>query len=120
MEEIVEKLYYMKLDNVMTEITVFDSGKVGFVNHTDDIVACAFGVKKSPVSRKELYEFLEDRCFPRTRFDCKRVLKDIDVDFYEPRLIVDKTHGVMFDDTYWVKFEGEDITYADARRMVGL
>lgn len=111
----------MNRDEVSTKIEWCEGKRVEFVNYTDDIIDRAFGILESPVTTKELYSFLEGRCFPESRFDKKRLLKSLDVAFYEPFDIVRRTHGVMFDDVYWVRFEGEEnLTYEEVRKEFGI
>ncbi len=70
----------------------------------DDPLFRAFGVKLEP--EYEDYEaFLESRCFPRTRDKMKIQLKELDIPFYDPLLIIEKTQGRMADDDFWLKVE---------------
>lgn len=111
----------MKKNKVVTRIDLYPKGVVKFENFSNDIIDKAFEVRESPVTYKELSDLFADRCFPETWGNKKRLLKDLGVDFYDPRLIVEKTHGIMFDDTYWIRFEGEEnLTYEEARRQAGL
>ena len=120
-KKIARKLYFMKEDTLCTEIVLYYGGRVEFKNFTNKVVDCAFGVRRSPVRMKELDELVKERCFPESRDNCKELLKDYDIDFYDPYAIVKKTHGIMFDDTYWIKFEDDgDLTYKEARKSVGL
>lgn len=119
-KKLARKMYYMGLDELFTEIFLYMDGTVEFVNYTDNIMNRAFGVRESPLNIRDLEKLLEYRSFPRTRGNANELLRDLGLEFYEVFSIVEKTHGVMFDDIYWIKFEGEDITYADARRMIGL
>ena len=50
-------------------------------------------------------EFLESRCFPRTRDKMKLVLRDLGIPFYDPYLIIQKTEGRMAEDDFWLKIE---------------
>ena len=117
----IEIYEYLKCNKVVTRIELHPNKRVVFENFVANPLECAFGVRKSPVTYDVFYAFLEDRCFPKSRDGAKRLLKDIGVDFYDPRLIVEKTHGVMFDDCYWIRFEGEEnLTYDEVRRSLGL
>ena len=112
-------LYYMTMDKVSTKIVV-QGKKVFFENYTDDFIDRAFGNYESPVSLKRFEELLEERCFPRTRGNAKEVLKSLGLDTYNVYEIVKRTHGAMFDDTYWFKFEGEDLTYKELKKSLGI
>lgn len=52
--------------------------------HTYKLMFRAFGCIENP-SYTEYKEFLESRCFPRTRDKMKLVLKDLDLPFYDYR-----------------------------------
>lgn len=70
---------------------------------------------KESYSVKDIEEFLEDRCIPRTRSNIDEWLKYNGFSHYSPLAIVRKTHGVMWEDFIWIRFEGEDLTYEDIR-----
>lgn len=40
--------------------------------------------------------------------------------FYDPYQIVQKTHGVMVDDCYWIRFDGENLTWEDVKHLRGV
>ena len=50
-------------------------------------------------------EFLESRCFPRSRDKMKLILRELDLPFYEPLMIIEKTQGRMAEDNFWIKIE---------------
>lgn len=64
---------------------------------------------------EKLLEMFEDRCFPRTRANADELVKRLGLEVYDPIGIVRKTHGIQFDDFYWIRFEGEDITWEDVK-----
>lgn len=119
-KEIARRLYFMGEDRLLTDISLYSDGTVEFINYTENIIERAFGVRKSPVGVWDLEEFLKYRCFPETRANCKELLKALGLEFYEVFSIVEKTHGVMVDDIFWVKFEGENLTYRDVLLQAGL
>lgn len=52
----------------------------------------------------EDYEvFLESRCFPKSRDKMKLILKDLDLPFYDPLMIIQKTEGRMAEDHFGFK-----------------
>jgi len=63
----------------------------------------------------DIMKFFEERSFERGRGDIKKVLKSLDVDFYDPYLIVQKTRGQLWDDFYWIRFEGDTAKYDDIK-----
>lgn len=85
-------------------------GKIKVTNYTDKYMMLPFGLNENP-NRQDFEDFLEDRCFPKERFNCKQLLEDLDLDFYDPLAIIEKTHGRQFEDYMWIKFEGEELEY---------
>lgn len=49
--------------------------------------------------------FLESRCFPKSRDKMKLILKDLDLPFYDPLMIIQKTEGRMAEDHFWIQIE---------------
>ena len=64
----------------------------------------AFGREEKPDF--QMYEeFLRSRCFPETRDKMKLVLKDLNLPFYDPFMIIEKTEGRMAEDNFWIRIE---------------
>lgn len=78
--------------------------KVKVKNYTDKIMFCAFGVVETP-DYDQYLEFLESRCFPSSRDKMKLILKDLDLPFYDPMMIIEKTEGRMAEDDFWIRIE---------------
>jgi len=97
------RMDFMCEDECCTQILVdFRRERIEIVNTTDDIMLRAFGINIHP-TWEEFLEFLEDRCFPRTRDKLKLILRDLDLDFYDPLYIIEKTQGRMGEDMQWLK-----------------
>ena len=77
--------------------------RMNFMNHnyTEQILLRAFGVIENP-DWKDFEYFLEDRCFPRTRDHANEILREMNLPFYDPLLIVEKTQGRMEGDHQWI------------------
>lgn len=84
----------------------YSKQEVVVVNYTDDIIDQAFG--RSKVTVESIDEFFRERCFPETRVNCRQLLDDLGLKVFDAESIVRKTHGLMMDDEYWVKFEEDD------------
>ena len=65
------------------------------------------------VSLHKVYEFLESRCFPRDRIDCKTILASMGLDSYDVEKIVRITHGAMLQDFTWIRFKNETLKWSD-------
>ena len=102
---------YLYKDDIMSHVVVdYSTHKVDVVNYTDRILFTPFGVNTNPTIA-DFEHFLETRCFPKERRNCKQLLKDLDLINYSPLLIVMKTHGRQFEDYCWIKFKGEELDY---------
>lgn len=97
------RMDFMWRDECCTEILIdFREQKVAIQNETDDLLHRAFGIKAKP-TWEDFEEFLESRCFPRTREGISLILEDLELDFYDPLSIVEKTQGRMAEDAQWLK-----------------
>lgn len=99
------RLWYMLKNEVCTIIDVNEREKrVQIYNYTKDNIKRAFGKNEHPTF-EEYEEFLESRCFPRSRDKMKIMLKELDLPFYEPLMIIEKTAGKMAEDEFWIRIE---------------
>lgn len=95
-------LNYMNRDQLCTAIRAdFKNETVSIVNYTDDLLHRAFGCIENP-SWADFEYFLEDRCFPRTRYNLKELLEEMDLPMYDPLLIIGKTKGRVYGDYQWI------------------
>ncbi len=98
----------MYKNDLCTVIDVDDLEEtVKIKNYTDNNQFRAFGVIKEP-TYKDYQDFLEERCFPRTRDKMKIQLEALDLPFYDPMLIVEKTQGRMAEDFFWLDIKRKD------------
>lgn len=99
------RLWYMHRQNLCTLIDVDEmKHQVIIKNYTDNVLFRAFGNTEDP-SFEQYKEFLESRCFPESRDKMKLVLKDLDLPFYDPFMIIEKTEGRMAEDDFWIQIE---------------
>lgn len=99
------RLWYMYENRPCTVIDVDEmKQKVYIHNYVDHLLFRAFGVNEHP-SYADYVEFLKSRCFPETRDKMKLILQDMNLPFYDPFLIVEKTQGRMAEDDFWIKVE---------------
>lgn len=60
--------------------------------------------------------FVLDRTFPKTRQNCREVVKTLGLDNFNKLEIVEKTYGLLYHDLFWVKLDPEDKTeYKDIK-----
>ncbi len=99
------RIWYMHDRDVCTLIDVNECERnVKIKNYTEKIMFRAFGVVENP-DYKQYQEFLESRCFPDSRDKMKLVLKDMEIPFYDPIMIIEKTEGRMAEDDFWIRIE---------------
>ncbi|MCD8369002.1 MAG: hypothetical protein LUC94_01485 [Clostridiales bacterium] len=100
---LVMRMIFMHRDRVCTIIDIdFKNRQIFIQNQTDDLLHRAFGVIEHP-TWEDFEEFLESRCFPRTRANLKLVLRDVGVSSYDPLQIIEKTQGRMAEDHQWIR-----------------
>ena len=99
------RLWYLERNKICTIIDVDErQRRVKIYNYTHDYLSRAFGRKEHPTF-EEYEAFLESRCFPRSRDKMKLILEDLDLPFYDPLLIIEKTKGEMAEDDFWIRIE---------------
>lgn len=99
------RLWYMHEESVCTMIDVDENNRQVFIkNYTNKVMFRAFGKLENPTF-EQYEEWLESRCFPKERDKMKLVLKELDLPFYDPMLIIEKTEGRMAEDKFWIKIE---------------
>lgn len=99
------RVWYYCGDLVCTVMDVDELGrKVSIRNYTDDPLLRAFGKNTEP-TYEEYEAFLESRCFPRSRDKMKLQLRELDLPFYDPVMIIEKTQGRMAGDEFRLRME---------------
>lgn len=96
-------------DNLMARVTM-DEGEPVIEVFSDDIM-CPFG--GGDLGRWRVMEFLESRCFDVKRPDRDEMLERMGLTVYDPLEIVKVTHGRMWNDFTWIRFEGENLVWKD-------
>lgn len=95
--------YYKSMLCTIIDVSIVTQ-RVKIKNYTDNLLFRAFGINEHP-TYIDYEDFLESRCFPRTRDKMKLVLEDLDIPFYDPMMIIEKTEGRMAEDDFWIKIE---------------
>ncbi len=99
------RLKYYYRDMLCTVIDVDEiEQRVKIKNYTNNLLYRAFGKNEQP-SFSDYEEFLESRCFPGSRDKMKLMLKEYDIPFYDPLLIIEKTGGRMEEDDFHIVVE---------------
>lgn len=109
-QEIPEKTYPLRLKYMFKKkcCTIIDVDEVNqqvkIRNYVKNRMFLAFGVNENP-SYEDYKVFLKSRCFPETRDKIKIQLEALDIPFYDPLLIIEKTEGRMAEDDFWIMIE---------------
>ena len=99
------RIWYMCKSDVCTIIDVNERLRyIRIYNYTNDLLKRAFGRIENPTF-EQYEEFLESRCFPWSRDKMKLMLKELNIPFYEPLMIIEKTQGRMAEDDFWIRIE---------------
>lgn len=67
------------------------------------------------VSVERVYGFLKSRCYEDGRADLEEILLQAHLETNDPWKWNKITHGVMWEDQIWIRFEGEDLCWEDVR-----
>ncbi len=99
------RINYMYKEQLCTRIEVDEqTEKIEIENYNDHVMFRAFGRNTAP-TYQDFQDFLESRCFPRTRDKMKAILEDLNLPFYDPLMIIEKTQGRMAEDDFWLDVE---------------
>lgn len=103
----------MHKNKEVEEIKVnFSSGEIEYKNIIDEIPLKQFNKKPDLF---QIFDWLEERSYPRNRTNVNELLREIGLTHYDPKEIVKKTHGVMWEDFICIKFKDEEIRWEDVR-----
>ena len=78
-----------------------------------DSIIQPFGGSDCSIYR--IYNFLKSRCYEDERVDLKEILAQADMTTNNPWEWNKITHGVMWEDNFWIRFEDEDLSWEDVR-----
>lgn len=62
-----------------------------------------------------VYDFLKSRCYEDGRADLNEILAQAGLTCNSPWHWIRITHGVTYDDFWWIKFPGEKISWEDVK-----
>ena len=90
-----------------------DHKEVSITKYVSDGIKQPFSGNKLDLER--VYYFLKDRCFEDGYAELQKVLEKFEMVSNDPWEWNRKTHGVTWDDYFWLKFDGEDIVWEDVK-----
>ena len=112
------------MDNYTSDFTVmhddtpvatvyFNNGKTKIEKHVPDSIIQPFCGDRQDIMR--VYDFLESRCYENGRADLKEILKLVGMTENNPWQWAWVSHGVTWEDHFWIRFPGETLTWKDVR-----
>ena len=99
-------------DHPVTEISLSEDKKdISIKKIIPDSVFQPFSGNRQDIFR--IYDFLKSRCYEDERADLKDILKKAKLKHNNPWEWVKLTHGVTYEDKFWIKFPGEKLKWRD-------
>lgn len=90
-----------------------DKRKVNIRKLIPDGIRQPFSGNKLDLER--VYNFLKNRCYEDGRADLDEILGQEGLTYNNPYKWVKITHGVTYEDLFWIRFPGESLTWEDVR-----
>lgn len=104
----------MHKDEPVTIVTLSEDKKtVSIQKLIPDSIKQPFSGNKLDLER--VYNFLKDRCYEDCRGDLEEILSQAGLTYNNPWKWMKITHGVTYEDFFWIRFPGETITWEDVR-----
>lgn len=104
----------MCMDKPVANVEISDDKKtVKIEKLIPDSILQPFSGKKQDIER--VYQFLKGRCYEDGRADLKEILNQAGLKNNNPWEWMKITHGVTYEDTYWIRFPGETLTWKEVK-----
>lgn len=113
----MESFVLMNADTEIARVSFsMDPGRYSAVVekiHPNHFAYQPFSYKEDGFTRGDILDFLRTRCFEEGRPDKEELLAAMGIEEYDPLAITKKTHGRLMHDFFWIKWNGEDLTWED-------
>lgn len=104
----------MHQNTPVAEVSVSDDHKkLSIKKLVPDSIIQPFGGNDLSINR--VYIFLKSRCYEDNRADLKEILQQAHLSSNNPWEWNRITHGVMWDDDIWIKYENETLCWEDVK-----
>lgn len=90
-----------------------DKRRVDIRKLVPDSVRQPFSGNKLDLER--VYSFLKSRCYEDGRSDLAKILDQAGLSYNNPWEWIKITHGVTYEDLFWIRFPGETILWEDVK-----
>ena len=84
------------------------------IMHKDIPVADVY-TNEHHIFTERFYMFMKDRCYEDGRADLPQILAAAGMTENDPYEWCKRTHGVTYDDFFWIKYDGEEIAWKDVK-----
>ena len=106
--------HVMYLDEPVCDVTVSsDLRSIRYQKWKEDGILQPFSGTKLDLER--FYRFLKSRCYEDDRGDLREILKKAHFQDNDPYAWVRLTHGVTYDDFFWVRTDDEACTWDEVK-----
>lgn len=97
-------------DELVMEVSI-DENHFNVVRHTDNEFRLPFYLE----TREVFNAFLKSRCYDDNRADLEDILANAGMTSNNPYEWIKASHGVKYDDFFWIREKGECVTYKDVK-----
>lgn len=109
-KKVMYEFDYMHYNDIVAHITVYMDFTVGVERFTE---IDSYMPVPVPATYDDVELLYTTMCFDEGHPDKQEILNSFGVEFYDPFSIVKVTNGYMWDDPFWIRFEGDTITYEE-------
>lgn len=108
-------VYHIMYMNTEVATVLWDNNKkhIKLIKLVPDSIIQPFSGKNFNIIR--FYEFIKSRCYEDNRDDLNIILKKAGMNNNNPYEWIRLTHGVTWEDAFWIKFDDENITWEDVK-----
>ena len=90
-----------------------DKKHIEYTKVKEDGVYQPFSGDKLDLER--FYRFIKSRCYEDNRADISNILKIMNLKSNNPYEVIEITHGVTFEDFFWIKKDYENLKWEDVK-----
>lgn len=100
-------------DTVVKEVLLSKNKKeILSINKSKELILDPF---KNEPSVFDFYTFLKSRCYEDDRDNLDEILKQANLSSNNPYEFVKASHGVTWEDYFWIRFKNENITWEEVK-----
>lgn len=106
--------HIMYLNEIVAIVKLsLDKKHIEYTKVKEDGVYQPFSGDKLDLER--FYRFIKSRCYEDNRADISNILKIMNLKSNNPYEVIEITHGVTFEDFFWIKKDYENLKWEDVK-----